>query len=237
MKEENKEIEIVERYLKGEITLEEAYQACGFSSAESFHELVKSYELGRDDVVDSALHRDLQEIHRKHFGSSTTRKSVSRQYYMVAATLVLLAVFTYFMINREADHKPTFETFFRPYPNYDLSRNNTDEVLSKAMNFYAVGEFDSAELVFESMELDSVNFDYSFYKGLTYLANRSFKESVASLEPILNAAGNPYYQQTRWYLALAFWQEGDLAKTKGLLSSISAGEYNYDQAQKLLGLF
>ncbi len=115
MKESQNDIELIERYLDGELSKDEAMQMGSFANDAAFEALLAAYEVAKDDVLDEALSHQLKSIHAELYPEKSSRKLTYR-WIGVAATLVLLAVFGYLGLKTGDTAIPEFETYFEPYP-------------------------------------------------------------------------------------------------------------------------
>lgn len=233
MENEN-HIALIESLLEGNIDRDETMRLGGYASEKDLDEAISLYKEGLEDIYDLGLSNNLKEIHQKLYPTKERRLSPQRV-VLVAASVILFSVFG-FLIFKEAN-QPVFDDYFELFPNYELSRSKAAGELNKALTLYSQEKFDSAQTVFSSIQMDTLNYDYSFYFGITCLVNGEFPKAITVLKPVDTGKDqNPYYQQTRWYLALAYWQSGQVEKAIRVLESIKAEQYKYEEARELIGL-
>lgn len=226
------QIQIIESFLESDISREEALKQGGFSSETAFDQAVENYREGLESIHDLGLEHDLKKIHKKLY---TPQKGpvITQRHLMIAASILLFGVFAFLFFQK--DSSPDFEAYFEAYPNYNLIRSKDTNALIYGLNLYDQQKFDSAQIVLGALRIDTVNYDYSFYLGITYLANAEFSKSSEILKSIIDVDNtNPYYQQTRWYLALAYWQNEDRQEAVKMLESIERGQFKYEEALELI---
>lgn len=227
-------IQIIEEFLTGNISREEAIKEGDFSSGATFDHAVEDYHEGLEGIRDMGLENELKKIHQKLY-SSKPKQFFTKRWIVAAASIILLGVFGFLFLDGLTEAEADFDSYFQPYPNYDLMRDKDTNALDKALGMYVQEKFDSAQLSFLSIKMDTLNYDYSFYLGITYLANREFPKASEILKSTLSEDHeNPYYQQTRWYLALAYWQNNQTDQAISELELIRKDQFKYDEAQELL---
>lgn len=227
-------IQIIEEFLIGNISREEAIKEGDFSSGATFDQAVEDYHEGLEGIRDMGLENELKKIHQKLY-SPKPKQSFTKRGIVAAASIILLGVFGFLFLDDLTEAETDFDSYFQPYPNYDLMRNKDTDALDKAIGLYVQQKFDSAQLSFLSVKMDTLNYDYSFYLGMTYLVNREFSKASEILKSTLSEDHkNPYYQQTHWYLALAYWQNNQAGQAISELELIRKDQFKYDEAQRLL---
>ena len=230
---EQDHIELIERHLAGQLSLQELIEQGGFANEAAAEQAVDSYQVAIDDVVDEALSQDLKSIHEELY-PETPVKSMRYSWLGMAAALVLVAVFGYLLLRPSPVSKADFGNYFEAYPYYDLSRGDLVEGFEQAMESYAKADFDEAWHLLASLPDTDDPEEFAFYKGVCAMAVGEYNQAIKYLEPVSQTAGHSYITQARWYLALAFWQVDKLGEAKTLLKAIELSDKNYSKAQKLL---
>ncbi|MDA3906310.1 MAG: hypothetical protein PF484_09570, partial [Bacteroidales bacterium] len=75
-----------------------------------------------------------------------------------------------------------------------------------------------------------------FYLAITQLHNNKTKKSINTFSALFQLDNDfAYYEETRWYLALAFVKQNKKKKAKSILKELIEYEgYYYDDATELL---
>lgn len=226
------QIQVMDSFLEGVISREQAIEQGDFSSETAFDQALENYREGLEGIYDLGLEHDLKKIHEKLY-TSQKRPVFTQRRLMIAASILLLGAFAFLFFQN--DSEPDFDAYFEAYPNYNLIRSKETNALIYGLNLYDQQKFDSAQIVLSTLRIDTVNYDYSFYLGITYLANAEFSKASEMLKSIINIdQSNPYYQQTHWYLALAFWQNDETDQAISELELIREGQFKYEEAQQLI---
>lgn len=72
--------------------------------------------------------------------------------------------------------------------------------------------------------------------GMAYLADKQPTDASRMMLPLLHGS-SPYDDKARWYLALAYFQQGNIVQGMGLMEEASRfeGHYQQEAAQRFLG--
>lgn len=227
---ERVDISLIEKYLTGEIETDQLRDLEGrvLDDAQIAEALVEYKEL--------ILHLEgaaLKEKLKQNYGDTrTATRTLRSTYWRVAATVLILV--TLGLIWRTTRSGPEFNDYFEHFAQLESFRGNETSAYSRALEAYSRRNYKESLALFKQVK--EPNSEVYFFMGVSALALERSAEAIEALEQSGLEATNRYHQQTRWYLALAWWHSGDLAKAKAQWQGISAGEYHYDQAQKLLGL-
>ncbi|GAB5523916.1 MAG: hypothetical protein Roseis2KO_17880 [Roseivirga sp.] len=231
-------IEKVERYLSGELTRKEVKEENDIPpSDEELDEAIDLYNTSKNLIELSGLKEDLKSIHEEYIAEAESEspeaKSKSTVWMWwtaaVAAMALLIAVFSGVL----DDKSPQFEDYFKPYPDL-LSMRGNEGNMDVAMRYYTLQDYEAAIREFNKLMSDSVNHEVLFYQGIAALAIKRYELAETNLERLLKAPDNQYWQQTKWYLGLIYWQSGQLEEAREILSRIEPGEDLYENARELL---
>lgn len=231
-------IEKVERYLSGELTRKEVKEENDTApSDEELDEAIDLYNTSKNLIELSGLKEDLKSIHEEYIAEAESEspepKSKNTTWIWwtaaVAAMALLIAVFSGVL----DDKSPQFEDYFKPYPDL-LSMRGDEGSMSQAMRYYTLQDYDGAIKEFNKLMSDSVTHEVLFYQAIAALAIQRYELAETNLEKLLQASDNQYWQQTKWYLGLIYWQSGQVEEAKEILSKIEPREDLYEDARELL---
>lgn len=231
-------IEKVERYLSGELTRKEVKEENGTTlSNEELDEAIDLFNASESLIELSGLREDLKSIHQEYIAETEGEiakpesKSTIRMWWTVAvaAALIFLAVFSGIFQN----NSPQFKDYFSAYPDI-LSFRGSETQMSNAMRYYSLQNYEAALEEFDKLIADSVNQEALFYQAISALAIEKLELAESNLEKLAKTTNNTFWQQTKWYLALTYWQIGDLEKAREQLAQIKPGHKEYKKAQVLL---
>lgn len=220
------DISLLERYLEGEV--EQLLDENGVALTEQ--EVAQAIEEYQDLVIQlegAALKAQLQE---RHAVKTEKKGKITRLYWLAAAAAVLLSItFAYLWKQKSA---PQFEDYFTHFKQLETNRGTTSSDFATALESYSRRSYEEAYTLLSA--LDKPPKEAFFFQGVSALATERTQQAIdaflkAGIDPT-----NRYYQQTRWYLALAYWKAGDLDKAKRYWSSIPEDDHNYELAQELL---
>lgn len=198
IKEEN--IERVEKYLRGEMS---ANEAIAFENELSKNqELREALDFVRDirkGVAVNKIHNlkaQLQEVDKK--------KSGGFKWLAIAASIALIATVGYFALNqsREVDTKVLYEEFYSPYPNVvaPTSRSVSEDSLN-AYQLYEQGKYERALNLFKSLKQNDT---VRFYSAQTLIALNEEEEALAQFSSV--EEGN-FSAAAKWYEALIYLKQ------------------------------
>lgn len=233
-------IEKVERYLSGELTRKEVKEENDTTpSDDELDEAIDLFNTSKNLIELSGLKEDLKSIHEEYIadteaeeaGVETKGKNTVWMWWTaaVAAAAILIAVFSGVL----QDQSPRFEDYFVPYPDLLSMRGNEGD-MGSAMRYYTLQNYEEAIEEFNKLVSDSINHEVLFYQAIAALAIERYQLAENNLEKLLESEDNQYWQQTKWFLALSYWQNGQVEEAKDLLSKIEMQEDRYSQARDLL---
>ncbi|MCE7991962.1 MAG: hypothetical protein HEP71_08280 [Roseivirga sp.] len=226
-------IEKVERYLSGELTRKEVKEENDTTpSDDELDEAIDLFNASKNLIELSGLREDLKSIHEEYIAETETEEDEvetkgKNSVWMwwtaaVAAAAILIAVFSGVFQNES----PRFEDYFEAYPDL-LSMRGNEGNMGNAMRYYSLQDYEAAIKEFDKLITDSLNHEVLFYQAIAALAVEQYKMAQSNLEKLKESKNNTYWQQTKWYLGLAYWQSGQIEKAKEILSSIEPGEDRY----------
>lgn len=168
------------------------------------------------------------------------RPSFKRSYFLtLAAALVLLflgiALFNWFPQNDASLFAEYFELYRDP-PNArgTSPQENTDWAL--AAKAYRAKNFNAAYPLFDQLsQTEKQNYLAHFYAGQCLLAtSTNIDQAIKHFKTVLES-DNDYRQQSQWYLALSYLQQGKKEEAQDLLKTLAkVGTYQKEQVLQLL---
>ncbi len=230
MDNENNNIDLIERYVLGQMQtaeLEEFEQQ--LANTPELEEEVRLFEVALQSIQQQGLKNKLAAIHEE---VADTGRS-SRIYWVgIAASVSLIAFIAYFLLFNTPSEKALFAKNFSPYENIVTARGSGQ--LNAAMVYYSTGQYEKAINEFESVLTDSVNHQVLFYKGISHLAINQADQAI----PIFKSLdGSTFHQQARWYLGLAYLASDQTALARETFIAIGPEDYQYSAAQSILKHF
>ena len=173
--------------------------------------------------------------------NTKVKKINFRRVIAIAATVLLLimAYQFFFVGGGQRSNDQLFADNFQPYQmllsQRDISKEDINTLLEKAISTYTKGDFQNASLAFQQLaENDPEDISYSFYQAVSELGAKNSDEAIALFNGILAAGEHSFVEQSRWYLALAYMQKGDTMKAEKVLKEIRSGQFKYAEAKQLL---
>ncbi len=165
-----------------------------------------------------------------------------RRLIAIAAT-VLLLVFAYQIFLPSASNSPT-DLFAANFESYKMvlnqrSADRSDELngdlVQMAVAAYEQEDFAQAALHFKQLQDESPGIiAFQFYHAVSALALKNTTVAIPLLENIRQQPQHLFIEQSQWYLALAYLQQGEKEKARTALQAIKENGYQYAEAQKLL---
>lgn len=227
--------QFLEAYLKGDIDKNSPSFKNFFESEEHFKETLEKYEVAQEIIFELGLKQEIELVHQ----AFEKKNKVFPIRYMVAAAVVVVVAVCGILF--APSKTPLFEDYFKPYPSSyafrsTLEENGTEVAsnLEQALRYYSEDDFGSAVLYFQKIQTDSMTASEIFYFANTLLAVNEFEQAEAKLGSIVDNKENPFWQQTKWYLAITYLKLERLEKTQGMLNLINVGEYRYEEAQEII---
>ena len=225
---ERVDISLLEKYLAGEV--DELLDENGVAlTPEEIEVVIDEYKELQIHLEGAALKAQLKERHGA--GAPKLRKSKRMNWLAAAAVMALAITFAFFW---QGNAGPQFDDYFSHFNQLERNRGDASSSYTAALEAYSRRNYEEAFNLFSKLE--DAPIEASFFEGVSALAA---DRAQLAINAFLKAGVDPmnrYYQQTRWYLALAYWQAGEVEKARKYWSSIPEGEFNFELAQALLRL-
>lgn len=225
------DIAVLEAYLAGEIKAHAVLDTDGNAvSKEQLEEALKAYQNVLIHLEGAALK---ERLTRSPLPETRTVRFSGRIWWAAAAVIVMVISG---LLWQSLYENPDFEDYFDHFDQLVTFRGEAGdrEWLAEAMELYARRNYEGAYDELVKVATGQLTDEYLFYFGVSALGSGHFNEAVEAFEKIGVGRENKYYQQTRWYLALGYWQTGRLESAVSLLKSIKAGGYKYAEAVRLI---
>jgi len=242
MKDEEKDIDLIEAYLRG--TLDEQALAAFQKRREDDPEFAR-------EVIDySQIINQIRSTHEQDFlnklrhwdGEIENRQEVKvipfRRIFLIAASVLLLAIAgLYVFRNSQSDHEQLFQEYFQPYENVISERSGKNDSQRKGMELYDQKKYEEAivQLKLAALE-DSDNPSLKCYLGIAYLAAGHAQEAKTTFDAVVKNDHSLFKEVAEWNLAMTYLKlddEGSLKKTLDGIIRQSDHQYN-EQAKDLL---
>ena len=213
-------IELIDGYLKGALNkkqkdLFDTSLENDPNFAKEFREIKEIHD-GIKTVARLEALKTIENVEEELKSKESTLNTFKmKKSVIAAASLILIAAFSFFTLTK-SDSNPTLQSVFQenyePYDNiYGIVRGADDEDISlnaKAFKAYDLGDFDLAASTFSEVvktEQTAVNY---LYMGLSNLEASNIDEAIKNLNATLNNF-DEFDSQAQWYLALAHLSNGD----------------------------
>lgn len=230
-KEEN--IDLIDRYLAGELSDKEtSILEQQLASDNEFSEL---YQNHLDTIAHFKTYHfrtNIQGIQKNYLESQPKPKSTWIYISGIAATIALVLVSYLLFQVEEVSSGQLFQTYFTPYQSIGTVRGDEDS-LSQAINYYELGQYDSTILLLSHIGFEAIRTEkMTLLLGVSYLAVKDFKNALETLDKI--RASKIYSEQVDWYRALGHLGANDTEMALKELKAIGSGAYKYDEAQEVI---
>jgi TolA-binding protein len=228
MNDDHTDIETIDQYLGGElnVTDRKAFEK-RLSSDEGLRAQLAHVKLAIEGIQANGVRERIQLLHDTYVADKRTR--TLRYISGIAASLVVLAVASYFLIFQNQGEN--FYSYFTPYPP-PINVRGEGGNYHQAIEHYQREDFGKAAEAFAQLGNNSSE-EVKFYLGVSLLGNKRPREASVIFEQ-LSSNSSQYEEPVRWYLALCYLESREYAKGKHLLMKIEKDDYQFDAAQQLL---
>ncbi|GAB5523919.1 MAG: hypothetical protein Roseis2KO_17910 [Roseivirga sp.] len=229
----NKEVDIalLEGYLAGDIEASAVLDVDGnVLSEEALDLAIAEYKDILIHIEGAALKSRLQELQVP--AAASPEKRSYKLWYAVAAAVVLVVVAG--GIWQSMNRAPEFEDYFSHFDQLVSFRGDAQSLSASGIEAYSRKNYQEAFELLDSLDDSEISDDLSFYLAVSALGSGHVEEAIAVFRRLGMEESNRYYQQTRWYLALAYWQNDQVREAIKTMESIQAGEHKYTEAVELI---
>ncbi len=224
------DIGLLEEYLAGKIKRSQVLSVDGNPvSDEVLDVAIGDYKETILHLEGAALKIQLKELHERL--DLNQKKSAFPRWLAVAASIVLIAVFGT-LIWQNVNRAPEFSDYFDHFDQLVTYRDSDLTSYSAGLEAYTLRDYDKAYTLLTSIE--GLNNELKFYQAVSALGSERFEEAITLFEFLGTNPENKYYQQTKWYLGLAYWQVGQANKAKEVFGQIMNDEFKYKESLELM---
>lgn len=224
-------IDRAEKYLRGELTANEASAfESELSSNESLRETLQFVRDVRTGIAINTV-RSLKSQLQKGEGKKNRRY----KWLAIAASLALIATVSYLIVNqmRSVDTKAIYNELYSPYPNVIAPANRSGSTSGiEGLKLYEQGNYKAAlEVLSDHEKNDTIN----FYMAQALLATGSDARALAYFSSIDHTS--KFSNAAHWYEALIYLKQQQKGKAIEKLDRIIDANNAYsDKARKVKAL-
>lgn len=249
--DEEERYELIEQYLEGDLSGQARLDfEQEMKTNEALTVEVELHREVRDAILDEKeveLEQTLKNIGDEYRQSDSGQSAQGtrlgrRQFLMIAASVVLLAVVGWFAISQfssSSTPEQLFKQHFAPYevPANMRGKNVPESELQAALASYKDGDFKSAISKLEGLEKKyGIDEQVLFYRAVSELAVGKSQVAKGLFEQVITIPDNQSTVQSQWYLALCWLQMGEPENAKRFLVELADYPNKYQQsAQEILG--
>ena len=248
MEIKEKDIDLIERYLEGNLQDTEIQ---GFNdrlkSDQEFRMVLQEMETmvsgikytGRKNILSQ-----LQQVEETlpQLRQEKEAKVVAMRRFRIwaaAASVLLVAVTAIWLLTpNQLDQSQLFTAYYQHSPNVELPTTRTANEISpreSAYQAYDSEQFQEAITRFQAIPDSQTKPIDSFYLALSYLSSGDALQAENLLRAYIPASQEIMKAKAQWYLAMALLSQGEIEETKELMQTIVSQEsYNYKKASSLL---
>ncbi len=244
---EPSDIALIERYIRGELSLEErgAVEQRMAEDAD-FRALLEDYEVLTKGIAYSgrkAVLERLQNLDENLEGTEATVRSIAPRkqkpvVWLAAAAVVALLFYAGFsLFNAGPDAGELYAAYYEPYPNlvYPITRSNTtaQDPAAKPYRAYEQKDYEAA-LAALNADTKSPEDTRLFYKGHTLLALNQPEEAIEAYDALLTLPNlEQFSDPARWYKALALLKLERVEEARSVLQSLENSAYSKESKELL----
>jgi len=225
---EDIDIGLLEKYKNGEITAKEVLCYDGTPvTEEELKVALEDFENLTIQLKAVDLGKRLKCIHEDVVKKADRKVNIQR--WSAAASLILLATFSFLLLNPS---EPKFSEYFTHFNELVTFRDSDSMDYAEGLEAYTRKDYNAAYISLK--EIENLSDELKFYLGISALGSERPSEAILTFKQLSRTSSNEYYQQTKWYLGLAYWKMGDLKRAIALWESIPASEFKYEESRELI---
>jgi len=232
---------LLEKYMLGELSKEERQE---FDTLlENDPEFKEEFEFQTDvkRAVTAEEDEDFMKMLSDFDAEAIDEKPRTKTFptkWLVAASIALLAAFTYFFTsNHSISTQELYAQNFEPYRNvvHPIVRGEEGaDLKSKAFSAYQTGDYEKAlTLLTELSATDKEPYNL-FYRANALIQLNRAEKAIPLLQEHIGLK-DELSEKSTWYLAMAYLQLDDKENAKKMLKLVvKEGAYKVEEAQQLL---
>ncbi|HYG37972.1 MAG TPA: tetratricopeptide repeat protein, partial [Cytophagales bacterium] len=250
MIDEEKDIEIIERYLDEKLSPQELAEFQErLASDEEFEKSFQTYRVLIEGLKNSGRNTLRQKLKKleasisveESFDKKRMGISLNSIYsYSAAATILLLITFTFiFIIRYNSSPTELFAENFEPYPNVIAPTTRGEESgkspQEQAFYLYDSEQYEQAAVLFEKiLKTEEKDPAVLLYTANAYLATGDQASAIKKLESLIKTESH-FLTQGLWFISLAYLANNQPEQAKIYLKKLKDQDVSYSQkAEKIL---
>lgn len=162
-------------------------------------------------------------------------------WYAMAAVIVLAAIgaISYVKLAQPAVNEVLFAEYFSPYPSTKPEIRQpvatSEDPLEAALSAYDRDKSPATMRLFEKVLAEEPdNITALFFVGNLYLLRNEPEPAIEALEKVASAEANQFTTSAKWYLAMAYLLNNDVADCREILSELSSSSGFYQNKARAL---
>ena len=237
------QIELLENYIDGDISLDESASVGQLISSDP--EFKKEYDLRRE--VNKAIGEKnimqfrykLNMIHEQQIKSSSgkVRNLFERKWHLAAASITILILVGSLLISNIGNSGP--EQLFNQYYTTEnavfTTRSSNDDnniELKEGLQQFQLNNYSEA-ITWLKKSPDNIVSEY--YLGISYIETKQYSQAKEAFHKIIEQESNLFTEQAQWYKGLCLLKLNEISEATLLFTSIknSSSLYNDDAGEIL----
>lgn len=156
----------------------------------------------------------------------------------IAASLMLVALSFYFIINQAPSSEEIFISYYEPYPNIISPAERSGEAPATtvtALDYYEQENYLAAIEAFEAQLEETLSQpSFRFYYALSYLSLDKAASAIPHLQELASAGGHNFVHQAQWYLGLAYLKTNQEEKASQIFHQLKNSETPYSNKAEII---
>lgn len=233
--------QLIERYLDGEMTIEERIWfeqelkvdeqlALEFRLEIQIHEA-----LSQEDIIDflGKLQKASSQIKGERKPHVVPLYRRTARVAAIITLLISLSGILYLTLPRDYSSEKLFEHYYSYQRNEGVTRSGNTNLVEAVLRFQS-GDFNGAVSMFDViLTEDSSNIAVQFYNGIAHIELQNYDEAIASFEYIIGHNQNLYVDHAEWYLGLCYLRMNEEEKAVAQFQSIAENNGNYHAGEAM----
>jgi len=226
---EEKDIERIDRFLRGEMDKAEAQ---AFEQALSDNpELQKKMKMQQELVSYIDLMGDQEVLANIRKAEDTYRSQNKRDIkkmpwlrpFLIAASLVLLLLTAWWLLRPSGDPDTLYANYYQAYELSFSSRDagNTENLLA-ASTAYNSKDYSQALTGFQSLPAKMQTSKVKLAMGISYMELAEFEEAKSLFDQIISLQDPLFLDQALWYKGLSLLKQGELEQAKDIFERLKS---------------